>query len=416
MATSLSSPPRFQRKRNGVPLPDTPKTAVNGVVATPTLVVKGVEPVTPSKKADDVKLIPVVNKAQQVKPVAPSKNANNVTPAPVLPHVEEFARNVKFDYRAVDDLPATHGHLQHVALRERRNKLSLMVKPHQPLRLRWVNEELPMHYSLRDRITRVLNQGNLGACVAHSMAQALNILSQTAALSMPIQPTVVPAESSSTVATVSGSKWGWNPFMWFRSKEVLPATKLQYNGIGFDGSRLFIYDSGRTEDGTSLDDDAGCSNFSACLGVAEWGVCEEKLWPYEEANYRTKPPGHVYEAAKKRNNLKYSVVDRTFDAVCAAIASNHPVMIGVMVYPSLIHSGIDGGKGHIPLPHHGERLIGGHSLLAVGYDRITKTITCVNHWGESWGDRGFCTLPADYIEDNLLAVDFVAVEDFDASY
>ncbi|HVN85018.1 MAG TPA: C1 family peptidase, partial [Candidatus Binatia bacterium] len=58
-------------------------------------------------------------------------------------------------------------------------------------------------------------------------------------------------------------------------------------------------------------------------------------------------------------------------------------------------------------------LIGGHAVLAVGYD---DSIPCAqqtspgaliirNSWGETWGDHGYAYLPYDYVRREL-ALDF----------
>ena len=42
------------------------------------------------------------------------------------------------------------------------------------------------------------------------------------------------------------------------------------------------------------------------------------------------------------------------------------------------------------------RLPCGHCVLGVGYDDTVRLFTCQNSWGDTWGDKGFFTLPYDY--------------------
>jgi C1A family cysteine protease len=127
--------------------------------------------------------------------------------------------------------------------------------------------------------------------------------------------------------------------------------------------------------------------------------------------FSVKPPQKAFDDARKHTQFSYSIVPQDFDAICAAIASGHPVMFGIVVYPSFVKCGLDGRTGIVPIPHSSERPIGGHSLLAVEYDAENETIGFVNHWG-NWGDNGFGTISKDYITNRNLAADFCAIESF----
>lgn len=53
-----------------------------------------------------------------------------------------------------------------------------------------------------------------------------------------------------------------------------------------------------------------------------------------------------------------------------------------------------------------EALIGGHAVLAVGYDNSTQHFIIRNSWGADWGDKGYFYMPYEYITDGDLADDF----------
>ena len=71
--------------------------------------------------------------------------------------------------------------------------------------------------------------------------------------------------------------------------------------------------------------------------------------------------------------------------------------------------------GGIPFPSKGDKVSGGHAVMAVGYDdkkRITGrskgakpttgAILIRNSWGEDWGGNGgYLWLPYDYILEGL---------------
>jgi C1A family cysteine protease len=88
-------------------------------------------------------------------------------------------------------------------------------------------------------------------------------------------------------------------------------------------------------------------------------------------------------------------------------------MFGFAVYSSYSQ-----GKttGKIPYPTLGERRVGGHAVVAVGYDdnmkikntnpggvETTEALLFRNSWGTDWGDDGYGWLPYDYVLKGLAA-------------
>ncbi len=82
-------------------------------------------------------------------------------------------------------------------------------------------------------------------------------------------------------------------------------------------------------------------------------------------------------------------------------------MFGFPVYASIDQAT---ASGKIPWPAPHERVMGGHALVAVGYDdalpitnagpdgSTTKGALLIrNSWGTAWGDRGYGWLPYEYI-------------------
>lgn len=44
------------------------------------------------------------------------------------------------------------------------------------------------------------------------------------------------------------------------------------------------------------------------------------------------------------------------------------------------------------------KLCSGHAVLATGYDLDRRVVFIKNSWGEDWGDRGYDTIPFDYLD------------------
>jgi C1A family cysteine protease len=54
-------------------------------------------------------------------------------------------------------------------------------------------------------------------------------------------------------------------------------------------------------------------------------------------------------------------------------------------------------------------LLGGHAVLAVGYDDAKHVFIVRNSWGTGWGMKGYFTMPYGYLLDSNLADDFWTV-------
>ncbi len=61
--------------------------------------------------------------------------------------------------------------------------------------------------------------------------------------------------------------------------------------------------------------------------------------------------------------------------------------------------------GVVPMPAPNEKVVGGHAVVAVGYDDAAQRVIVRNSWGPSWGQAGYFTMPYDYITNPKLAAD-----------
>ena len=52
-------------------------------------------------------------------------------------------------------------------------------------------------------------------------------------------------------------------------------------------------------------------------------------------------------------------------------------------------------------------MLGGHAVVAVGYDDTQQRFTIRNSWDTDWGMKGYFTMPYDYLNPSKnLADDF----------
>ncbi len=61
--------------------------------------------------------------------------------------------------------------------------------------------------------------------------------------------------------------------------------------------------------------------------------------------------------------------------------------------------------GKLNLPKRGEKQLGGHAVMAVGYDESVKRVLVPQFLGEDWGIKGYFTRPYDHISNHNLADD-----------
>jgi C1A family cysteine protease len=222
-----------------------------------------------------------------------------------------------------------------------------------------VLNKLPTQVDLRPQCPPVYDQGQLGSCTANAIGAA---------------------------------------FEFDQLKEAL---------VDFTPSRLFIYYNERQIEGT-VDQDSGAMIRDGIKSVNRIGVCTEDLWAYDIARFTEKPPQQAYTQASLHQATVYRRVTPVLRQIQGALATGIPVVFGFSVYESFESQAV-ASTGIVPLPQRSERLLGGHAVLAVGYDDTSQRFIVRNSWGAGWGQAGYCTMPYAYLTDRSLASDFWAI-------
>ena len=163
--------------------------------------------------------------------------------------------------------------------------------------------------------------------------------------------------------------------------------QIKQGETDFMPSRLFIYYNERAVEGT-IDTDSGAMIRDGMKSVAKLGVCTEDTWPYDI-------PKFTREAAPRRRTRRRGSTRRSStgasSASCtrcrAASRQGYPFVFGFSVYESFMSPDV-AKTGKVPLPPRGEQLLGGHAVLAVGYDDSIQSFIVRNSWGPKWGDQG----------------------------
>ena len=190
---------------------------------------------------------------------------------------------------------------------------------------------------------------------------------------------------------------------------VLQFTQVkQQQADVFTPSRLFIYYNERVVLGT-VDEDSGAMLRDGIKSVAKQGAPHESLWPHVIARFRHTPSNPAYRDGEKHEAIVYERVTRTADQFKGCLADGFPFAFGFSVYESF-ESATVARTGAVPMPRRGEVLVGGHAVVAVGYDEPSRRFIVRNSWGDGWGRDGYCTMPYDYLLDENLSDDFWAIK------
>jgi len=216
---------------------------------------------------------------------------------------------------------------------------------------------LPASVDLRSQCPPVYDQGQLGSCTGNGIAGAI----QFERMKLKLAPDFVP-------------------------------------------SRLFIYYSERVIEHT-VNTDSGAMIRDGIKSVAKQGVCPENVWPYDIAKFADKPSAPCYEEALKHKVVQYQRLVQVVNQMKGCLASGYPFVFGFTVYESFESPEV-AKTGVVPMPQSKEQVLGGHCMLAVGYDDSQQRFIVRNSWGDKWGMAGYCTMPYAYLGDPNLAADF----------
>jgi C1A family cysteine protease len=86
------------------------------------------------------------------------------------------------------------------------------------------------------------------------------------------------------------------------------------------------------------------------------------------------------------------------------LAEGYPFVFGFSVYEAFESDEV-GRTGKLNLPEPSEKQLGGHAVMAVGYNDSAERVLVRNSWGTDWGIKGYFTMPYDYISSDNLADD-----------
>jgi C1A family cysteine protease len=196
------------------------------------------------------------------------------------------------------------------------------------------------------------------------------------------------------------------------------------HGRSVRASRLFLYKVSRNLLGVEGNVGVYLRQVMGALKLV--GVPSERYWPYlqggslaaptsKDPRLDVEPTALCYALAHNYKAVSYYRLDtkgwRKGAALLrlakAHLAAQIPFVFGFPLFQS-IHQSMT--TGNVPFPSPGEKRLGNHAVLAVGYDdririrnRKSKAAATVgalliqNSWSRGWGEKGFGWIPYEFV-------------------
>jgi len=205
-----------------------------------------------------------------------------------------------------------------------------------------------------------------------------------------------------------------------------------------NASQMFIYYNEREIEG-KVDINATVFIRNGIKSLFNSGICSDKLWPYPKdalpeyvieamntgtssdvqqavgkavKQYQkevqvviseTPSPSAIAQAKKHRISRYASLsIENGLDELKHALSKGLPFVFGMMVPVGFF---ITPETGLFKMPSKDTKRLGGHAMIAVGFDDQKQHFIVRNSYGVDFGDNGYCYIPYEFFTSSYPTAD-----------
>lgn len=134
--------------------------------------------------------------------------------------------------------------------------------------------------------------------------------------------------------------------------------------------------------------DRGAFLRDAINVVLDQGVVPLSFMPYQDGNFTVQPSEDLKKAAALFKGMTYRRLnEKDVPQIKSFLASGEPVILSLQTYKNFLPKGMV-RSGNVYKEKVGG-FLGGHAVVAVGYDDDRNAVKIINSWGKGWGENGY---------------------------
>ena len=148
------------------------------------------------------------------------------------------------------------------------------------------------------------------------------------------------------------------------------------------------------------------------MALTRYHFIKEVKYPYIVEKVNDVPSQEIFKEAITINKSPITsyrqILPSKYNIKYILAHLKKPILFGIMVYSNFFR--LTKENDILYPPSASDELLGGHAIVAVGYDNTSDTIEILNSHGSTFCDDGYFKLSFNYALDKDLAFEYYVVE------